>query len=173
MATDTDRPNSNSVRLSSGFELGRLALIRGSAFVGFRKLTPAEQIELDSTAQLNSRLKQFDAFFHRLKIDDQLLPERVRGAVHRYTVAPAARAVFRPRLAAVIAGIYKFAVLKSLFFWLSLAAVGAGFLGIELVYLALIAGPAGFNKLMVVKIMRQDLLDGSGQEQISHVYERT
>ena len=34
--------NSDSFRVSSGFELARLALIRGTAFVGFRKLTPAE-----------------------------------------------------------------------------------------------------------------------------------
>lgn len=34
--------NSDSFRLSSGFDLGRFALIRGSAFAGFRKLTPAD-----------------------------------------------------------------------------------------------------------------------------------
>ena len=34
--------NSDSFRVSSGFELGRLALIRGSAFAGFRKLKPAD-----------------------------------------------------------------------------------------------------------------------------------
>jgi hypothetical protein len=34
--------NSDSFRLSSGFELGRFALIRGSAFAGYRKLTPAD-----------------------------------------------------------------------------------------------------------------------------------
>lgn len=34
--------NSDSARLSSGFELGRFALIRGSAFVGFRTLKPAD-----------------------------------------------------------------------------------------------------------------------------------
>ena len=37
-----DARNSDSFRLSSGFELGRFALIRGSAFAGYRKLTPAE-----------------------------------------------------------------------------------------------------------------------------------
>lgn len=37
-----DLRNSDSFRLSSGFELGRFALIRGSAFAGFRKLTPAD-----------------------------------------------------------------------------------------------------------------------------------
>jgi hypothetical protein len=37
-----DFRNSDSLRLSSGFELGRFALIRGSAFAGFRKLTPAD-----------------------------------------------------------------------------------------------------------------------------------
>lgn len=34
--------NSDSLRLNSGFELGRFALIRGSAFVGYRKLRPAD-----------------------------------------------------------------------------------------------------------------------------------
>lgn len=37
-----DARNSDSFRLSSGFELGRFALIRGSAFVGYRKLRPAD-----------------------------------------------------------------------------------------------------------------------------------
>ena len=37
-----DLRNSDSFRLSSGFELGRFALIRGSAFVGFRSLTPED-----------------------------------------------------------------------------------------------------------------------------------
>ena len=37
-----DARNSDSFRLSSGFELGRFALIRGSAFAGFRKLTAAD-----------------------------------------------------------------------------------------------------------------------------------
>lgn len=36
-----DERNSNSVRVSSGFELGRFALIRGSAFIGYRRLAPA------------------------------------------------------------------------------------------------------------------------------------
>ena len=36
-----DARNSDSFRVSSGFELGRFALIRGSAFAGYRKLTPA------------------------------------------------------------------------------------------------------------------------------------
>lgn len=34
--------NSDSFRVSSGFELGRFALIRGSAFAGYRKLTAAD-----------------------------------------------------------------------------------------------------------------------------------
>lgn len=34
--------NSDSSRLAGGFELGRLALVRGSAFLGYRKLTPAD-----------------------------------------------------------------------------------------------------------------------------------
>jgi hypothetical protein len=34
--------NSDSLRLSSGFELSQLALIRGSAFVGYRRLTSAD-----------------------------------------------------------------------------------------------------------------------------------
>ncbi len=37
-----DARNSDSFRVSSGFELGRFALIRGSAFAGYRKLTPAD-----------------------------------------------------------------------------------------------------------------------------------
>lgn len=37
-----DTRNSDSFRVDSGFELGRYALIRGSAFVGFRKLRPAD-----------------------------------------------------------------------------------------------------------------------------------
>lgn len=37
-----DFRNSDSFRFSSGFELGQFALIRGSAFVGFRSLTPAD-----------------------------------------------------------------------------------------------------------------------------------
>lgn len=37
-----DSRNSGSFRVSSGLELGRFALIRGSAFAGFRKLTAAE-----------------------------------------------------------------------------------------------------------------------------------
>jgi hypothetical protein len=37
-----DLRNSDSFRVSSGFELGRFALIRGSAYVGFRSLSPAD-----------------------------------------------------------------------------------------------------------------------------------
>lgn len=37
-----DARNSDSFRVSSGFELGRFALIRGSAFAGYRKLTAAD-----------------------------------------------------------------------------------------------------------------------------------
>ncbi len=37
-----DARNSDSLRFSSGFELGRLALVRGSAFAGYRRLTPAD-----------------------------------------------------------------------------------------------------------------------------------
>lgn len=37
-----DARNSDTLRLATGFELGRFALIRGSAFVGFRKLTAAD-----------------------------------------------------------------------------------------------------------------------------------
>jgi hypothetical protein len=37
-----DLRNADSFRVSSGFELGRFALIRGSAFVGFRTLQPAD-----------------------------------------------------------------------------------------------------------------------------------
>ena len=38
----TTSRNSNSGRVSAGFELGRFALIRGSAFVGFRSLASAD-----------------------------------------------------------------------------------------------------------------------------------
>jgi len=37
-----DVRNSDSFRVTSGFELGRFALIRGSAFAGYRKLSPAD-----------------------------------------------------------------------------------------------------------------------------------
>jgi serine/threonine protein kinase len=40
-----------------------------------------------------------------------------------------------------------------------IASLGQG--GMANVYLALMAGPSGFNKLLVIKIMRQDLLAGS------------
>jgi len=38
-----------------------------------RKLTPSEQIQLDSTQNVSMRLKQFDSYFHRLTTDDQIL----------------------------------------------------------------------------------------------------
>lgn len=67
--------------------------------------------------------------------------ERERGVLLAQALSPAspleilaAKFLFYPvlgmGLAAVIAGIYKSAVLGSLFFWLSLVAVGGGFLGI-------------------------------------------
>ena len=67
--------------------------------------------------------------------------ERERGVLLAQALSPAspveilaAKFLFYPALgialAAVIAGIYKPAVLGSLFFWLSLVAVGGGFLGI-------------------------------------------
>jgi hypothetical protein len=67
--------------------------------------------------------------------------ERERGVLLAQALSPAspaeilaAKFLFYPVLgmvlAAVIAGIYKWSVLGSLFFWLSLAAVGGGFLGI-------------------------------------------
>lgn len=67
--------------------------------------------------------------------------ERERGVLLAQALSPAspleilaAKFLFYPLLgiglAAVIAGIYKPAVLSSLFFWLSLVAVAAGFLGI-------------------------------------------
>lgn len=37
------------------------------------RMTPAEQIELDSTSDLGFRLKHFDHYFHRLPTEDQLL----------------------------------------------------------------------------------------------------
>lgn len=67
--------------------------------------------------------------------------ERERGVLLAQALSPAspieilgAKFLFYPAcgiiLAAIIAGIYKSAVLGSLFFWLSLLAVGSGFLGI-------------------------------------------
>jgi hypothetical protein len=67
--------------------------------------------------------------------------ERERGVLLAQALSPAspaeilaAKFLFYPALgiglAAVLAGIYKPAVLGSLFFWLSLVTVGAGFLGI-------------------------------------------
>jgi hypothetical protein len=67
--------------------------------------------------------------------------ERERGVLLAQALSPAspaeilgAKFLFYPAcgivLAAVIAGIYKSSVLGSLFFWLSLLAVGGGFLGI-------------------------------------------
>jgi DNA-directed RNA polymerase specialized sigma24 family protein len=38
-----------------------------------RKLTPSEQIELDSIENASGRIKKFDSFFHRLNLEDQLL----------------------------------------------------------------------------------------------------
>lgn len=38
-----------------------------------RKLTPSEQIELDSLLDAPGRLKKFDSFFHRLSLEDQFL----------------------------------------------------------------------------------------------------
>jgi DNA-directed RNA polymerase specialized sigma24 family protein len=38
-----------------------------------RKLTSSEQIQLDSAQNVASRLKQFDAYFHRLTTEDQVL----------------------------------------------------------------------------------------------------
>lgn len=38
-----------------------------------RKVTSSEQIELDATQALSSRLKQFDFYFHRLVTEDQII----------------------------------------------------------------------------------------------------
>ena len=38
-----------------------------------RRLSPAEQIMLDSSVAVTSRLKHFDSYFHRLGTDDQIL----------------------------------------------------------------------------------------------------
>jgi hypothetical protein len=46
--------NSDSVRVSTGVELGRLALIRGSAFLGYRKLTAADGGTLPGFSGLTS-----------------------------------------------------------------------------------------------------------------------
>lgn len=67
--------------------------------------------------------------------------ERERGVLLAQALSPAspaeivgAKFLFYPTagiiLAAIIAGVYKVALLKSLFFWLSLVAVAGGFLGI-------------------------------------------
>lgn len=67
--------------------------------------------------------------------------ERERGVLLAQALSPAspaeivgAKFLFYPTagiaLAAVIAGVYKVAILKSLFFWLALLAVAGGFLGI-------------------------------------------
>lgn len=37
-----------------------------------RRLTPSEQIELDATQVIGHRLKQFDAYFHRLTTEEKL-----------------------------------------------------------------------------------------------------
>ena len=42
-----------------------------------------------------------------------------------------------------------------------IASLGQG--GMATVYLALVAGPGGFNKLFAVKVLREDLLDGSDE----------
>jgi hypothetical protein len=74
--------------------------------------------------------------------------ERERGVLLAQALSPAspaeilaAKFLFYPTLgivlAAVIAGIYKGAVLSSLFFWLSLVAVAGGFLGIGMTVAAL------------------------------------
>ena len=47
-------------------------LTRLSATQG-RRLTPSEQIMLDSTFKVDARLKQFDSYFHRLSTAEQLL----------------------------------------------------------------------------------------------------
>lgn len=38
-----------------------------------RRLSPSEQILLDATLNVQSRLKQFDSYFHRLATEDQIL----------------------------------------------------------------------------------------------------
>ncbi|MDR3606596.1 MAG: sigma factor-like helix-turn-helix DNA-binding protein [Oligoflexia bacterium] len=38
-----------------------------------RRLTPSEQIELDSAQGATTRLRRFDSYFHRLNPEDQLL----------------------------------------------------------------------------------------------------
>lgn len=61
--------NSNSVRISSGFELGLFALVRGQAFVGYRRLVGADggtlarfsgltaDMDVSYTAPTNSRIQ--------------------------------------------------------------------------------------------------------------------
>ena len=38
-----------------------------------RKLTPSEQIMLDASMNIEGRLKNFESYFHRLPVDDQIL----------------------------------------------------------------------------------------------------
>jgi DNA-directed RNA polymerase specialized sigma24 family protein len=47
--------------------------LRGLSDRHARKLTPSEQIELDSIEDASGRIKKFDSFFHRLSLEDQLL----------------------------------------------------------------------------------------------------
>ena len=38
-----------------------------------RRLTPSEQIALNASTNVPARFKEFDSFFHRLNVDDQVL----------------------------------------------------------------------------------------------------
>lgn len=66
---------------ANGFKDYERAWILGVAYERLRKisarkgrrLTPSEQIMLDSSFKMESRLKQFDSWFHRLTTDEQLL----------------------------------------------------------------------------------------------------
>lgn len=48
--------DSNTFRITSGFELGRFALIRGNAFVGYRKLTATDESAIPSFSGITSDL---------------------------------------------------------------------------------------------------------------------
>ena len=97
---------------------------------------------LDFRAAIATAMVLFALYFACVYLLPMLnCEERERGVLLAQALSPAspaeilaAKFLFYPALgmglAAILAGIYRPAVLGSLFFWLSLAAVGGGFLGI-------------------------------------------
>lgn len=47
-------------------------VLRALAPTHARRLSPSEQLMMDATSAVPTRLKQFDSYFHRLGIDDQV-----------------------------------------------------------------------------------------------------